>query len=123
MAKLLENSSNIYYLVLRPMLIAKAPHNTYRSFMLACLGIAEVILLLSLMWFFSGTTEPQLDTFVTAVYFTATTFFTVGYGDYKPLGQSSQMLALYTMMSGFVMFAIVLARAVSLLSPLPTDEK
>ena len=123
MLKILENiSSNVYYLALRPMLVAKAPHSTYRSFLLASVGIVEVVLLFSLLWLFAGATDPSLDSFVTAVYFTSTTFFTVGYGDYKPIGELSKALAVGTMASGFIMFTVVLSRAVSILKPLPTDE-
>lgn len=119
--KIFENlTSNFYYLLLRPVLELKAPHSTYRSFLIAVLALIEVWLLLSLLWYFVGITNPKLDSFLTAIYFTTATFFTVGFGDYSPAGDLSHALAVFTMFAAAMVLAIVLSRALSLVRPLPS---
>jgi hypothetical protein len=112
-------TSNVYYLALRPVLQIKAPHSTYRSFVLALFGLLEVWLLLSLSWYYLGTTRPPIDSILTAAYFASATFFTVGYGDYFPVGDFSHAMAIISMFASISMIGIVLGRAVSLLRPLP----
>jgi hypothetical protein len=112
-------TSNVYYLALRPVLRLKAPHSTYRSFILASFGLLEVWLLLSLAWYCMGTTCPKIDSVLTAMYFTSVTFFTVGYGDYIPKGNFSHGLAIFSIFVSVGMIGIVLSRAISLLRPLP----
>ena len=112
-------TNNVYYLLLRPILELKAPHSPARSFIMASLALAEVWLLLCLIWYFVGTTEPALDSISAAIYFTSTTFFTVGYGDIVPKGTVSRLLAVFTMFTATIMFAVVLSRALSLVRPLP----
>jgi hypothetical protein len=114
---------NLYYLMLRPVLEKNPPHSTYMSFVLAAFGLVEVWLVLSLAWYYLGTTTPRIDSILTAIYFTSVTFFTIGYGDYVPTGNFSHVLAIISIFFSIGMIGIVLGRAISLLKPLPEPDE
>jgi predicted kinase len=112
-------TNNLYYLIFRPILDKSPPHNTYRNFILAILGLVECWLLLSLIWYLVGVTNVPIDSVEKAIYFTSVTFFTVGYGDMFPQNFESRSLAVFTMFSSFAMIGIILSRGLAILRPPP----
>ena len=117
-------ANNFYYLMLRPALERNAPHNIYRSLVLSCFGLVEIWLVLSMAWYYLGTTSPRpIGSILTAMYFTSATFFTVGYGDYVPVGDFSHAMAIVSMAASLGMIGVVLGRAISLIAPLPEPSQ
>jgi hypothetical protein len=121
-------SSNIYYLLLRAMVDDGTPHNIHRSFVMASLALAQFWLSTTAIWvlwhetlnapvLLVGKDPYAVATTLQTLYFTATTMFTIGYGDITPdpAHDGTMWLAMATMAGSFAMISIIIARAVSLL--------
>lgn len=109
---------NMYYVLLRPVLEENPPQNLFRSLVLAGFGCIETWLLLSLLWFYCGATVPPIGSIRDALYFSASTFFTVGYGDIHATG-TGEDLAIFSMIVASAMLLVILSRAMTLQKPLP----
>lgn len=117
-------SSNLYYLLFRPVLERNSPHNLYRSMVLALLSFCEVWLLLCIVWLFAGDISKSCTgapTVQDVCYFTTVTFFTLGYGEWTPSTPASQWLVVFTMFSYLSAFVLVIGRALAIVAPLPTE--
>jgi hypothetical protein len=106
-------SSNLYYLLLRPVLELKSPHNRYRNFILAAAGGVEVWLLLSLVWLASGAAMPDLNHSLASALMLTGSFF--GFGTLLlSVGESSLVLSIISALALKLMTFLLLVSAIQL---------
>jgi hypothetical protein len=106
-------SSNLYYLALRPIVDPKPPHSEYRSFIISIIATVEVWLILAILWYKPGLVKPILPSIIDALYFSAVTFFTIGYGDFHPTGNAGHLMSIISIFASASMLLVVLTRAIS----------
>jgi AAA domain len=110
--------SNLYYLMLRPIVEINPPHNNYRSFILGWIALLDLLLTLTSMWYFAGLRDPKFAGSLSA----AEIFGALTKGDIgvPKLGLAYVLLDVYCKICYGVMVTVVLGRAVSLVPPLPS---
>lgn len=109
---------NVYYLMLRPMVEIKTPHNLYRSFILGCFNFFEVVLWIAMLWFFAGqhTGTPDIQ------FLSILGLVLKGDIGIAALASSHAALDIFCKVSFGIMLTVIVSRAVSLVPALPAEE-
>jgi hypothetical protein len=108
-------TSNVYYVAFRPAYSRNLPHDAVRSLILSLIGIVEVNLLFATVWLLIGGFCEPIDGMVDAIYFSAVTFQTVGFGEIHPTDDRSKGVVILMIAVSMLMNAVVVARAVGLI--------
>lgn len=110
-------TSNLYYLLLRPVLELRNPHNSYRSFILAAAGSVELWLLFSFAWLFAGViVAPDLHRSLPATLAFTCSFFGIG-TPFVPVGYRSYQLWILSSVFLKAMAFLLLVGAIQLVRP------
>ncbi len=106
-------SASLFYFVYRSLFKSDEPaHGVHRSFTLALLNLVEVWLLMALLWSLSPQLNQELNSAGDALYYSATSLFTIGFGDLHPK-QAYRYWAILQHWASFLLVSIVVARAVA----------
>ena len=100
-----------------------------RSIVIAFINFVEVIICFAIAYLTFGDIKPtspitpcSFDR-VTALYFSAITMFTIGYGDFIPVNWLSRLIVMLQCFSSLVFFAFVIPALMSLFSAVAREER
>lgn len=98
--------------------------NRYRDITLATVNLMVFIFVMTgLIYAFQHATNPEINNYADALYFTVTTLTTTGFGDITPAGTSGRMLSVTVMIFGTTLFlrlVQVLLRPAKVRQPCPS---
>jgi hypothetical protein len=90
--------------------------NGVRWLLMAAINVIQVVLCFAVFSIHYGDSfEPQIHDAVTAIYFSAVTFLTLGYGDIKPICTTTKWLVIFECLTFLLFLVVKLPVAVSVI--------